>query len=60
MKDFKKKDLENESANVKNKKQKKSELDKMPLTYGAFQQKVNCAHLQSLIFNEADKAVIES
>ena len=54
LKDFKKKDLENESANVKNRKQKKSDLDKMSLSYGAFQEKVNCVHLQSLTFNEAD------
>ena len=39
-------------------KQKKSS-EKMPATYGAFHQHIKRAHLQSLIFNQADKAVIE-
>ena len=31
----------------------------MPPSYGAFQQHVKHAHLQSLIFNQADNGVIE-
>ena len=31
----------------------------MPPTYGAFHQHVKRAHLQSLIFDQTDKAVIE-
>ena len=37
---------------MKNRKQKYG-------TYGAFHQHVKCAHVQSLIFNQADNAVIE-
>ena len=58
LKDLKKQDTKNESANVKNRKEK-SVFEKMPLTYRAFDQNVKCAHLQSLIFHEADKTVIE-
>ena len=31
----------------------------MPAKYGVFHQHVKCAHLQSLVFNEADNSVIE-
>ena len=58
LKDLKKKGVKNESANVKNRTQK-SVFEKLPPTYEAFHQHVNRAHLQSLIFNKADKAVIE-
>ena len=53
---MKKKDIKNESVNVKNRKQT---FEKMPPTYGAFYQHVKRAHLQSLIFYKAEKAVIE-
>ena len=43
---------------MKNRKQK-SVFDKMPPIYGALHQNVKRANLQSLMFNEADKAVIE-
>ena len=46
---MKKKDIENESTNMKNRKQKKPVFEKMPLTYGPFHQ-----HIKSV-----DKAVIE-
>ena len=59
LKNLKKKDIENESANVKNRKQKKSVFEKIPANYGAFRQHVRHAHLQSLIFNETNGAVIE-
>ena len=49
---------QNESANVRNRMQK-SIFERMPPTYGAFHQQVKPAHLQSLIFNKVDKAVIE-
>ena len=58
LKDLKKKGVKNESANMKNRTQK-SVFEKMPPTQGAFHQHVKRAHLQSLIFNEGDKAVIE-
>ena len=58
LKDLKEKGIKNESANVKNRTQK-SVFEKLPPTYEAFHQHVNRAHLQSLIFNKADKAVIE-
>ena len=57
LKGLKKKDNENEGANVKTKQ--KSVFEKMPAKYGVFHQHVKCAHLQSLIFNEADNSVIE-
>ena len=58
LEDLKKKDIKNESANVKNRKQK-SLFEKMAPTYGVFHQHVKRALLQSLIFNQADNAIIE-
>ena len=58
LQDLTKKDIKNESANVKNRKQK-SVFEKMSPTCGAFHQNIKSAYLQSLIFHEADKAVIE-
>ena len=54
---MKKKDIKN--LKQKNRKYKKSVFEKMPPSYGAFQRHVKRAHPQSLIFNQADKAVIE-
>ena len=45
-------------GNVKNRNQKLV-FEEMPPTYGAFHQHVKRAHLQSLIFDQTDKAVIE-
>ena len=53
-----KKDIKNDRANMKNRKQKLV-LEKMPPTYGTFHQNVKRAHLKSLIFNKADKAFTE-
>ena len=58
MEDLKKKDIKTESANVKSRKQK-SVFEKIPPTYGAIQQHVKQAHLQSQIFNQANNAIIE-
>ena len=46
LKDLKKKNIKNESVNVKNRKQKKSVFEKAPPTYGAFQRHVN-VHIYS-------------
>ena len=46
LKDLKKKNIKNESVNVKNRKQKKSVFEKVPPTYGAFQRHVN-VHIYS-------------
>ena len=58
LKGLKKKDIKNESVNMKHRKQKKSVFEKMPPNYEAFHQHIKCAHLQLQIFNQADKAVI--
>ena len=50
--------LNMKSGNVKNTNQKLV-FEEMPPTYGAFHQYVKRAHLQSLIFDQTDKAVIE-
>ena len=50
---LKKKDIENENTNVKNRKQK-SIFEKIPPTYGVYHQHFKYAHLQSLIFNQTD------
>ena len=58
MEDLKKNDIKNESAIVKNRKQK-SVFEKIPPAYRTFHQHVKRAHLQSLIFNQADNAITE-
>ena len=50
--------LNMKGGNVKNRNQKLV-FEEMPPTYGAFHQHVKRAHLQSLIFDQTDKAVIE-